>query len=132
MALDPAATRLGRLGCALCALGSLTVTLAAAFALLSLRIPVLMFLPAEVVPTLTAMLNDTAATSVWFVAFNLLPLPPLTGAHFIGAALPGLAKPLMKVRLYAGLALGALVLLGAAAPLVRPLRDALVLVLPPP
>lgn len=132
MVLDPAAMRHGRLGVVACVALSLAVTLAVTFALLALRIPVLQVMPTEVVPTVIAMLNDTAETCVWFAAFNLLPIPPLTGAGLIGAAVPRLAKMPAAVRLYAGLALGALVLLGVAGPVVRPLHDVLVRVLPVP
>jgi Zn-dependent protease len=130
MTIDPAVLRLGRLGSVVCVIGSLAATLAACFALLALRIPVLTFMPIATVPTLVAMLNGTVETCVWFVAFNLLPIPPLTGAHFIVAAYPGLAKALIKTQLYTGLAAGALILLGVAEPIVRPLHDALVFLMP--
>lgn len=130
MAIDPAVMRFGRLGAVVCIVGSLAATLAAAFALLALRIPVLVFMPSAVVPTLVAMLNETVGTCIWFVALNLLPIPPLTGANFIIAAHPGLAKALAKTWLYAGLVVGALILLGVAQPIVKPLHDALFLALP--
>jgi Zn-dependent protease len=130
IAINPAMLRSGRLGLVVCIVGSLAATLAATFALLALRMPVLMFMPIAIVPTLVAMLNDTVETCVWFVAFNLLPIPPLTGAHFIVAVYPGLAKVLMKMQLYAGLVVGALILLGVAEPIVRPLHDALVFLMP--
>jgi Zn-dependent protease len=132
MAIDPATMRLGRVGCVICLVGSLAATLAGTYAILALRIPVLMFMPTAAVPTVVAILNDSVETGVWFVAFNLLPIPPLTGANFVVAAYPGAAKLLVNVRLYAGLAVAALILLGIAGPVVRPLHDALVFILPPP
>jgi Zn-dependent protease len=132
MAIDPTTMRRGRIGCAVCVVGSLAATLAATSAILALRIPVLMFMPTAAVPTVVAVLNDAVETSVWFIAVNLLPIPPLTGANFIVAAYPGSAKVLMKFRLYAGLAVAALILLGIAGPVVRPLHDALVSILPAP
>lgn len=76
------------------------------------------------------MLNDTAAIGGALVAFNLLPLPPLTGAHFIGAAFPGLAKP--AVEAFMPVSRSALSSSWEPRRLVRPLRDALVLMLPAP
>jgi Zn-dependent protease len=128
--IDAAAMRFGRLGTVVCVVGSLAATLAAAFALLALRVPVLVFMPSAIVPTLVVMVNDAVKTSIWFVTLNLLPIPPLTGANFIVAACPGVAKALARMSLYTGLVVSALILLGVAEPILRPLHDALVLVLP--
>jgi Zn-dependent protease len=130
MAIDPTAMRFGRLGTVVWLVGSLAATLTATFALLALRIPVVVFMPSATVPTLLALLNDTVETGIWFVAVNLLPIPPLTGASFVVAAFPRLTKVLAKTHLYAGLIVGALILLGVAAPIVRPLHDALAFMLP--
>lgn len=128
--IDPALLRLHRLGLIICMCGSLAATVGAVLLLLELRIPVLSVLPTAVVPTVIATLNAMVEMCTWFVAFNLLPLPPLTGAHILVAAHPDLAPLLANYRIFAGAALVALVFSGVVQPLVSPLQDAIVHLLP--
>ena len=87
-------------------------------------------MPSAVVPTTIAILNAAVEMSAWFVAFNLLPLPPLTGGHLLVAIRPSLAPLLANYRNYAGVLLAALILLGVAQPVVKPLRDVVAYLLP--
>ena len=128
--IDPAQLRFGRVGLVVCVFGSLAATLGAVVLLLGLRIPVLSFMPSAVAPTVIAMLNAAVEMCTWFVAFNLLPLPPLTGAHFLVAARPSLTPLLANYRLYAGVAFAALIFSGVVQPFVRPVRDAVAYLLP--
>jgi Zn-dependent protease len=130
IAIDPAQLRFGRFGLIVCTCGSLAATLVAVVLLLGLRIPVLSVMPSTVVPTMIATLNATVEMCTWFVALNLLPLPPLTGAHVLVAARPGLAPLLAHGRIYATVALAVLIVSGVAQPLVRPIRDAVANLLP--
>jgi len=130
IAIDPAQLRFGRAGLLVCVGGSLAATLGIVVLLLGLRIPVLSFMPAAVAPTAIATLNAAVEMGAWFAAFNLLPLPPLTGAHILVAARPGLAPLLMHYRVYAGVALAALIFSGVAQPVVKPIRDAIAYLLP--
>ena len=130
IAIDPAQLRFGRAGLLVCVGGSLAATLGAVALLLGLRIPVLSFMPSAVAPTVIATLNAAVEMGAWFAAFNLLPLPPLTGAHILVAARPGLAPLLMHYRVYAGVALAVLILSGVVQPLVRPIRDIVAYLLP--
>ena len=130
IAVDPARLRFGRLGLIVCICGSLAATLGTVVLLLGLRIPVLSFMPSAVVPTVIATSNAAVEMCTWFVAFNLLPLPPLTGAHFLVAARPSLAPLLANYRIYAGVAFAALILSGDVQPFVRPVRDAVAYLLP--
>jgi Zn-dependent protease len=132
IAIDPAALRLGRLGLVVCVFGSLAVTLAAVILLLGLRIPVLSYMPTAIVPTVIATLNGAVEMCTWFVVFNLIPLPPLTGAHFLVAARPSLAPLLAKYRIYAAIGLAALILTGAPQWALQPARDAIAGLLPGP
>ena len=75
-------------------------------------------------PTVIATLNESVVMCTWFVALNLLPLPPLTGMHLLVAVRPSLAPVLMKYRLYVAIALAVLTLAGVAHPVVQPIRDA--------
>jgi Zn-dependent protease len=130
IAIDPAQLRFGRLGLILCMCASLAVTLGAVVLFLGLRIPVQKVMPSAVVPTVIDTLNATVEMGTWFVAFNLLPLPPLTGAHALVAARPGLARLLANGRIYAGIALAVLIFAGMVQPLVKPIRDAVAYFLP--
>jgi Zn-dependent protease len=130
MAIDPAALRLGRLGLVVCVIGSLAVTLAVAVILLALRTPALIYLPIAVSPTVIAILNGLVEMGAWFAAFNLLPIPPLTGEQFLVAVRPSLAAPLARYQLHAAIVVAVLIFLGAATPVIKPLRDALASVLP--
>jgi len=130
IAIDPALLRWRRLGLIVCVYASLAATLAVVVLLPALRIAVLSFMPSAVAPTVIATLNATVEMCTWFVAFNLLPLPPLTGSHVLVAARPGLAPLLAHYRVHAGVVLAVLVWSGMAQPFVRPLRDAIAYFLP--
>ena len=130
IAIDPFKLRFGRLGLAVCALGSIAATLAAVVLLLGLRIPALKYMPEAAMPTVIATLNESVEMCTWFAAFNLLPLPPLTGMHLIVAIRPSLAPTLTKYSLYAAIALAVLVVAGVVQPVLQPVRDAVAGVLP--
>jgi Zn-dependent protease len=125
IAIDPSELRFGRLGLLVCVFGSIGITLAAVVLLLGLRIPALKYLPAAFVPTVIATLNESVEMCTWFAAFNLLPLPPLTGMHLIVAVRPSLAKTLMKYSLHAAIALAVLLVAGVVQPVLQPVWDAL-------
>jgi Zn-dependent protease len=124
MAIDPSELRSGRLGLLVCVFGSIATTLAAVVLLLGLRIPALKYMPEASVPTVIAMLNESVEMCIWFATFNLLPLPPLTGMHFIVAVHPSLATTLTKYSLYAAIALTVLLVAGVVQPVLQPVRDA--------
>jgi Zn-dependent protease len=130
IAIDPALLRFGRLGLVICAIVSLAVTLSGAELLFWLRIPALIVMPATVAPTVLATLNAAGEMGAWFVAFNLLPVPPLTGAHLLIAARPGLLPLLAHYRLHFTVLVATLVLFGVVQPVVRPIRDAILSILP--
>jgi Zn-dependent protease len=60
-----------------------------------------------------------------FAVFNLLPVPPLTGAHFRVAVRPDLAPLLARYGLYFAIALVGLAVLGVPQYLLQPARGAL-------
>jgi Zn-dependent protease len=130
IAIDPALLHFHRLSLVVCTCGSLVVTLAAVVLLLGLRIPVLSIMPSAIVPTVIATLNAAVEMCAWFVAFNLLPLPPLTGAHFLVAARPSMAPLLAKYRIFAEITFAVLILSGMVQPFVRPVRDVVTYFLP--
>jgi Zn-dependent protease len=130
IAIDPSELRFGRLGLLVCVFGSIATTLAAVVLLLGLRIPALKYMPEASVPTVIATLNESLEMCTWFAAFNLLPLPPLTGMHLIVAVRPSLAKTLTKYSLYAAIALALLLVAGVVQPVLQPVRDAVAGLLP--
>jgi Zn-dependent protease len=130
IAIDPTKLRFGRLGLIVCVVGSIAATLAAVALLLALRIPALTYLPNAIVPTVIATLNEAAEMCTWFAAFNLVPLPPLTGVHLIVAVRPALAPLLAKYQVYAACALAVLTVFGGTQMVVQPIRDVLVSVVP--
>ena len=130
MAIDPFGLRFGRLGLLVCVLGSIATTLATVVLLLGLRFPALKYMPEALVPSVIATLNNSVEMCIWFAAFNLLPLPPLTGMHLIVAVRPSLAKTLTKYSLYAAIALTVLLVAGVVQPALQPVRDAVAGLLP--
>ena len=130
MAIDPAQLRPRRLGLVICVVTSLTVTFAIAELLFWLRIPALLLMPTAVAPTVLATLNAAGEMAAWFVAFNLLPVPPLTGGHLLIAALPGLMPLFAQYRVQVTVLAAVLVLSGVVQPVVRPIRDAIHYVVP--
>src|SRR3954471_12508555 len=104
LAIDPSQLRFGRLGLVFCVLGSVGATLVAVALVVQLRTAALIYLPSALVPTIIATLNEAAETCSWFVALNLLPLPPGTGMHLLIAIRPHLAPVMMKYHRLAGLA----------------------------
>jgi Zn-dependent protease len=130
IAIDPAQLRLGRLGLVICVIASLAVTLLVAELLFWLRIPALLATPAAVAPTVLATLNAAGEMAAWFIAFNFLPVPPLTGGHLLSAARPALMPLFARYRVQVTIVAAALVLSGVAQPIVRPIREAILFVVP--
>jgi Zn-dependent protease len=70
-------------------------------------------------------LEILATLATGFAVLNLVPLPPLTGAHLLLAVRPGLAHAFARHRLWVALIAAAFVASGAAARLVDPATAAL-------
>jgi Zn-dependent protease len=113
MAIDPAELRGGRAGLAACALASLAALLPLALAAVALR-PLAATIPDPALARYAiSALGTLAECLVWFAAFNLLPLPPLTGGHLLAAAAPRVAAALMRrVGLLSFLLAATLVIVG--------------------
>ncbi len=130
IAIDPSALRLGRIGLALCVIASIAATLVVAILLQVLRIPALAYLPSAIAPTVIAILNEAPEMGSWFAVFNLLPVPPLTGAHFLVAARPDLAPLLARYGLYFAIAWAALAVVGVPQYALKPAQGLLATFLP--
>jgi Zn-dependent protease len=83
VAVDPACLRGGRPALALVVAAGSVATLAAAMALHAARPLVLPLLPDTAAATAFVLVDTVAELSVAFALVNLVPLPPLTGAHLL-------------------------------------------------
>ncbi len=124
IAIDHTALRFGRLGLVLCVLGSLAATIGVTMLLLETRLMVLNYLSDAIIPTVLAILNAAAEMRIWFAVFNLIPIPPLTGAHLLFAVAPALRKPAAKYRIPASIAWLVLIAVGVLQPALQPVRAA--------
>src|SRR5690606_11673524 len=62
--------------------------------------------------TAVGLLETMAQTSLAFVLINLVPILPLTAGHLLVGIAPGAAEVLNRFRLWIGVVIGGLVLLG--------------------
>jgi len=105
IAVDPAQLRLGRIGLVVVVAAGATVTLLSALALRLVRPFLLPLLPDTASVTAFALIEVIGELSAWFALINILPLPPLTGAHLLVAAVPACNKVVTRIVPYAGLVL---------------------------
>jgi Zn-dependent protease len=105
VAIDPAALRPGRIGVAAVVMAGAAATLASAMALSFARPFLLPMLPDTASATAFVLIGTVSDLSLWFALINVLPLPPLTGAHWLTAVAAADGKQIAAVAPYAGLAL---------------------------
>jgi Zn-dependent protease len=120
IAVDPAEFRAGRGGLVLVVAAGAAATLLAAVALRLVRPLVLPWLSDTVSAAAFALIETIGALSLWFALFNVLPLPPLTGAHLLVATVPAWRKAIAKWQPYMGVALAILAAAGAFTALLGP------------
>jgi Zn-dependent protease len=125
VAVDPFALRPGRIGLAIVVAAGFAATLVSAMALRLARPFILPLLPDTASATVFALIEITGELSVWFALINILPLPPLTGAHLLAVAAPAYGKALAGIAPYAGLALALVAATGIVTRLLRPVYRAL-------
>jgi Zn-dependent protease len=130
--VDPAALRQGRLGLILVPLAGIAATLLSTVVLRLLRVPVAEIVPDSMALTTIATLNTAAELSLWFVLFNIVPIPPLTGAHWLAAAVPTLRPAMLRYHHYVAMLLGVLIVTGVLGNAMMPIyRAAAAIVLDP-
>jgi Zn-dependent protease len=120
IAVDPALLRFGRAGLALVVLAGAAATLASVVVLRLARPHLLPLLPDTTSALAFAVIETIGEVSLWFALVNVLPLPPLTGAHLLVAAAPGVRESLRRVQPYAAVAIAALAVTGLAARALGP------------
>jgi Zn-dependent protease len=120
LAIDPLALRTGRIGLAIVVAAGFAATLVSAMALLLARQYILPLLPDSTSTTAFALIERIGELSVWFALVNLLPLPPLTGAHWLEIAAPACGKVATRIAPYAGLVLAVVAATGIVTNVLRP------------
>jgi Zn-dependent protease len=105
IAIDPFELRPGRIGLAIVVAAGAAATLVAAVALRLVRPFLLPLLPDTASATTFAQIEIIGELSAWFALINMLPLPPLTGAHLLATAAPAYGKVIIRFAPYSGLVL---------------------------
>jgi Zn-dependent protease len=121
VAIDPFALRSGRAGLAIVVAAGVGATLAIAIALRLARPFILPLLPDTASVAAFALIEITGELSVWFALVNILPLPPLTGAHLLAIAAPASGKVIARIAPYAGIAVALAAATGMVTNLLRPI-----------
>jgi Zn-dependent protease len=117
--------RLGRFGLVVAWLGSLLLTLCIVPLVSPLRPLMVTLLPRNAAFVVLELLDALQDLTIWFVAFNLLPVPPLAGALLLVAIWPRLGPFFARhARLIEALMV-ALVVIGAANLVVDPINAAI-------
>jgi Zn-dependent protease len=120
IAIDPVQLRLGRVGLVIVVAAGAAATLLSALALRLVRPFLLPLLPDTASVTAFALIEVVGELSVWFALINILPLPPLTGAHLLVAAAPACEKLIGRIAPYAGLLLALVAATGMFAKTLGP------------
>jgi len=120
IAIDPVRLRLGRVAVIVVVAAGAAATLLSAVALRVVRPFLLPLLPDTASVTAFALIEVTGELSVWFALINLLPLPPLTGAHLLAAAVPAWDKLISRIAPYAGLVLALVAATGVLVTILGP------------
>jgi Zn-dependent protease len=120
IAVDPALLRFGRAGLVLVVLAGAAATLASVVVLRLVRPHLLPLLPDTTSALVFAVIETIGEVSLWFALVNVLPLPPLTGAHLIVAVAPSVRDALRRAQPYAAVAIAILAVTGLAARTLAP------------
>jgi Zn-dependent protease len=111
-----------RLGLLLVVMAATATTLASAAALVRIRPLVLPLLSSDTFSTTAfALIEIVAEQSLWFALVNLVPLPPLTGAHILTAINPAWRRVIVRLAPYGAAAIVVLAAFRVPARLIGPL-----------
>jgi len=120
IAIDPVRLRFGRVGLVVVVAAGAAATVLSALALRLARPLLLPLLPDTASMTAFGLIEIVGELSAWFALINILPLPPLTGAHLLAAAVPAWDKVNVRITLYAGFALAVIAATGVFATTLAP------------
>jgi len=117
IAVDPRQLRPGRWGLVVVVLAGGVALLLLGLVLPPLALAVLGGLDYTAGVTIAAFLRELAQLCVWMAVFSLLPIPPLTGAHFLAAL--GISAP-QRMASYLGWVLLLASVFGVTRAVLRP------------
>jgi Zn-dependent protease len=120
VAVDPGRLRPGRVGLLVVVIGASCATLGLGLLLRMVRPIVLNMLPDTAAATFFVFVETVGQLCISFTLFNLLPLPPLTGAHLLVAVLPRKRDALRRSQPYLAVLLALLIATGMVARLLAP------------
>jgi Zn-dependent protease len=120
IAIDPAGLRIGRIGLVLVVLAGAAATLAGVIALRLLRPYLLPLLPDTTSALAFVSIETIGEVGVGFAIANMLPLPPLTGAHLLVAIAPQWRHRLRRTQPYVAVLLAVLAVAGVFTRLLGP------------
>lgn len=123
IAVDPDQLRSRRLGLLAVVAGASGATLLLAILPPLIRPFVLNLLPDTASATFSIFVATLGQLGVSFTLFNLLPLPVLTGQHFLVTLAPGWRDRLTRVQTYAAVVLALWVASGVAGRLFAPAQS---------
>lgn len=123
IAIDPAELRTSRRGLVIAVLLSLGAVLAVAALLMPLRPLVVSLLPLTLGQNIVLVIENILEQATWFVAFNVLPLPLVTGAHLLVAIRPEWREFIPRLYPYAVGVLAVLMVTGLLQRVVGPAAD---------
>lgn len=119
--IDATKMRFGRFGVLICLLAGLVAVLALVPILWPIRSLAAIYLPRTMGLAVLGVLDTIQDLALWFSAFNLLPVPPLSGALILIAIWPPLARRFRRSRGLIEAVMVALVVTGVATLVVAPL-----------
>jgi Zn-dependent protease len=122
VAMDPDRLRPERVGLPAVVIGASCATLGIAVVLRIIRPIVLNMLSDTAAATLFIFVEIVGRFCISFTLFNLLPLPPLTGAHLLVAVLPRKRDVLRRAQPYFVVLLALLISTGVVARLFAPIE----------
>jgi Zn-dependent protease len=120
IAVDPDRLRPARVGLLAMVIGASCATLGLGLLLRVVRPIVLNMLPDTAAATFFIFVEIVGQLCISFTLLNLLPLPPLTGAHLLVAVLPGKRDVLRRTQPYVVVLLALLMATGVLARLLAP------------
>lgn len=112
IAVDPRTLRPGRAGLVAVVASGFCGTMLLAALLRLVRPSMVNLLPDTASATFFVFVETLGQLCVSFAVFNLLPLPPLTGQHWLVAIRPGSREALRRTQPYGAVILGLLIVTG--------------------
>jgi Zn-dependent protease len=125
MRINPEKLRFGRLGLVICLVAGLLAVLVLVPLLWPLRSLVVTALPRTAGLTALVVIGNIQDVAMWFVAFNVLPIPPLAGALLVSAIWPPAGPAMARHSRFIEAAMVVAVVVGLASVVADPIHHIL-------